>query len=53
VVRATLLALLLTTGPVAAASPRTVLGDCGTGHGDQHESDNNTTQSNHDRFPEI
>jgi hypothetical protein len=53
VIRATLLALLLTIGPVAAASSRTVLGHCGTGHGDQHEGNNNATQSSHDRFPEI
>src|ERR1700730_13070987 len=52
-VRTTLLALCLTVGPVAAASPRAILGSRGTRHGDQHEGDNNATQIDHDRFPEI
>ena len=43
VVGATLLALFLTIGPVAAASPRTILGGCGAGQGDQHEGNNDVT----------
>jgi len=38
-----LLAWLLTLGPVAAASSRTILGGSGAGHGDQHEGDNDAT----------
>jgi hypothetical protein len=38
-----LLALFLTVGPIAAASSRTILGGGATGHGGQHEGDNNAT----------
>src|SRR3984893_6993180 len=30
-----------------------LLGDCGTGEGDQHEGNNNATQVDHDHFPKI
>jgi hypothetical protein len=48
-----LLILILVAGPVTTASSRPVLGGCGAGNGNQHEHNDNTTQIDHDCFPEI